>query len=77
MYVLPIISILGRLPVAGGCGAIPFGYSSCCSNSTHRYNQDLASTDSNRGAGDSCPMYFVNLDSEFLAQWVQSWSCHP
>ena len=62
VYVLPITSVLGRLPVvrAGDSGTIPFGYRNGCRNSAHRYNHYLASDDSSSGAGDSCPMYFVN-----------------
>ena len=58
VYVLLITSILGRLPVvrAGDTGTIPFCYHSSCCNGTHRYNHDLFSADSSRGAGDDCPM---------------------
>ena len=34
------------------------------------YNHDLASTDSSRGVGDGCPMYFVNSSA-------LGWSCDP
>ena len=72
MYVLSITSILGRLPVvrAGDMGTIPFSYRSGCSNDAHSYNHDLASADSNRGAGDGCPMYFMN-------SWALGWSSDP
>ena len=55
-------SIPGRLPVvrAGDTGTIPFRYRSGCRNGAHRYNHELASADSSRGAGDGCLMYFVN-----------------
>ena len=66
---MPITSTLGRLPVvwAGDTGTIPFRYRSGCCNGSHRYNHDLASADSSRGAGDGCPMYFVN-------SWALGWS---
>ena len=74
VYVLPITStrILRRLPVvwAGDTGIIPFGYCSGCRNGAHRYNHDLASVDSSRGAGDGFPMYFVN-------SWALGWSRDP
>ena len=62
VYVLPITSILRRLPLvrAGDTGTIPFGYRNGCRNGAHRYNHYLASADSSRGAGDCCPTYFVN-----------------
>ena len=40
------------------------------SNGAHRYNHDLASADSSKGAGDGCPMSFVNF-------WVLGWSSDP
>jgi len=33
----------------------------------HRYDHDLARADSRAGAGDGCPMYFVN-------SWALGWS---
>ena len=65
VYVLPITSILGRLPVvlAGD------SRNGCC-NGTHHYNHDLASADSSRGPRDGCPMYFMN-------SWTLGWSCDP
>ena len=47
MYVLPITSILGRLPVvrAGDTGTIPFSYRNCCRNGAHSYDHDLARAD--------------------------------
>ena len=72
VYVLLITSILGRLPVvrAGDTGTIPFCYHSSCCNCAHCYNHDLFSADSSRGAGDNCPMCFVN-------SWVLGWSHDP
>ena len=69
VYVLPITSILRRLPVvrAGDTGIIQLGYRSGCCNGAHSYNHYLTSADSSRGAEDSCPMYFVN-------SWVLAWS---
>ena len=84
MYILPITSILGRLPVvrAGDTGTIPFGYSSGCCNGCHRYNHDLASADFSRwaglAAGDGCPMYFVNSQAPGWSSKPWSaikWSC--
>ena len=68
VHVLPITSILKRLPAvrAGDTWTIQFGYCSGC-NSAHRYNHNLASADLSRGAGDSCPLFFVN-------SWVLGWS---
>jgi hypothetical protein len=72
VYVLPITSILGRLPVvrAGDTGTIPFSYRDGCRNGAHRYDHDLANADSRPGAGDGCPMYFVN-------SWALGWSRDP
>ena len=62
VYVLPIMSVLGRLPViwAGHTGTIPFKYRTCCCNGAHRYDSTLAKADTSPGAEDGCPMYFVN-----------------
>ena len=59
-------------PREAGCryGDHPFGYRNGCRNGAHRYNHDLASADSSRGAGDGCPMYFVN-------SWALGWSRDP
>ena len=59
---MPIMSILGRLPVvwAGDTGTIPFKYRTCFCNGTHQYNSTLAKADTSPGAEDGCPMYFVN-----------------
>ena len=72
MYVLPLTSILGRLPVvrAGDTGTIPFSNGNGCRNGAHRYDHDLARADSRPGAGDGCPMYFVN-------SWAMGWSRDP
>ena len=72
VYILPITSILGLLPVvrAGDTGTIPFSYRDGCCNGTHRYDHNLPRADSNAGAGDGCPMYFVN-------SWALGWSCDP
>ena len=72
MYVLPITSILGRLPVilAGDTGTIPYSYRDGCRNGAHRYNHNLARADTRPGAGDGCPMYFVN-------SWALGWSRDP
>ena len=72
LYVLPITSILGRLPVvrAGDTGTIPFIYKTRCRNGAHRYDHTLARADSRPGVGDGCPMYFVN-------SWAMGWSRDP
>ena len=72
VYVLPITSILGILPVvrAGDTGTIPFGYRDCCRDGAHRYNEDLAKADTRAGAGDGCPMYSFN-------SWALGWSRDP
>ena len=74
VLVLPITSImiLGRLPVvrAGDTVTIPFSYRDGCRNGSHRYDHDLANADTSAGAGDGCPMYFVN-------SWAQGWSRDP
>ena len=72
VYVLPIASILGRLPVvrAGNTGTIPFRYRDCSRNCFHRYNQDLAKADTSPGGGDGCPLYLVN-------SWALGWSRDP
>ena len=67
-YVLPITSILGRLPVvqAGDTGTIPFtrplllwrGFGAHC------YNDDLAEADTSSGAGDG-------------NSWALGWSSDP
>ena len=72
VYVLPITTILGRLPVvrAGDTGTIPFSYRNGCRNGAHRYDHALAKADTSAGAGDGCPMYFVN-------SWALGWSRDP
>ena len=74
VYVLPITSILGRLPVvtvrAGDTGTIPFSYRDGCRNGSNCYDHDLANADTSAGAGDGCPMYFVN-------SWALGWSRDP
>ena len=69
VYVLPITSILGRLPVvwAGDTGTIPFSYHNGCSTSNHSYDHTLAKADTSAGARDGCHMYFVN-------SWALGWS---
>ena len=72
VYVLPIASILGRLPVirAGDTGTIQFSYCNGCGNGAHHYDHELARADSSPGAGDGSPMYFVN-------SWALGWSRDP
>ena len=72
VYVLPITSILGRLPVvrAVDTGTIPSRYLDGCRNGAHRYDHNLARADSSAGAGDGSPMYFVN-------SWALGWSRDP
>lgn len=60
LYVLPIENILGRLPVVpvGDTGTIPHGM---------RHAFPGAYADSSRGAGDGCPLWYVN-------SWALGWS---
>ncbi len=69
VYVVPVSSVLGRLPVvrAGDTGTIPFKYSAGLRNGARRYDHNLARADSAPGAADGCPMYFVN-------SWAMGWS---
>jgi hypothetical protein len=69
VYVLPITSILKRLPVvrAGDTGNIQYSYRDGCRNGAHSFNHDLARVDSNAVAVDTCPVYFVD-------SWAMSWS---
>ena len=69
MYVVPVTSILGRLPVvrAGDTGTIPYKYRTATRSGAPRFNAQLARADSQPGAGDGCPMYFVN-------GWALGWS---
>ena len=69
LYVVPVSSVLGRLPVvrAGDTGTIPFQYRQGLRNGAHRYEHDLARADTRPGAGDGCSMYFVNA-------WALGWS---
>ena len=52
VYVLPIMSVLGRLPVvwAGDTGTIPFKYRTRCSNGVHQYDSTLTKADTSPGA---------------------------
>ena len=71
VYVLPISSILGRLPavLAGDTGTISHKYSAGLRSGAHRFDlgQDLAKADSAPVSGDGCPMYLVNT-------WALGWS---
>lgn len=60
LYVLPIENILGRLPVVpvGDTGTIPHGM---------RNAFEGAYADSSPGAGDGCPLWYVN-------SWALGWS---
>ena len=55
LYVLPIENILGRLPVApvGDTGTIPYGM-------RNAFEGPVAYADSSPGAGDGCPLWYVN-----------------
>ena len=69
MYVLPISSILGKLPVvrAGDTGTIPHKYRRATRSGKARYKHNLARADTHEGAGDGSPMFFVN-------SWALGWS---
>ncbi len=62
LYVIPIESILGKLPVVpvGDTGTIP-----------HRLSNRFegAPGDRSEGSGDGCRMWFVN-------SWALGWSCN-
>ena len=60
LYVIPISSILGKLPTvradsAEDTGTIPYQYSG-----TNRFSRNIARADSAQGSGNGSPMYFVN-----------------
>ena len=61
LYVVPISSVLGKLPVvrAGDTGTIPHIYRSGTMDGACRYIPEIAKADTSPGAGDGCPMYFV------------------
>ena len=67
VYILPITSILGRLPVvqAGDTGTIPFSYRHGCRNGAPRYDHSLATADTSAGAWDGCP-----CTSWILERWA-------
>ena len=69
LYVVPITSVLGKLPVvrAGDTGTIPYRYRSGTVDGSRRYCHDIAKADTRPGAGDGCHMYFVN-------SWALGWS---
>ena len=69
LYVVPISSVLGKLPVvpAGDTGTIPYRYRDGTMHGSCRFNPEIAKADSRPGAGDGCPMYFVN-------SWALGWS---
>ena len=69
LYVVPISSVLGKLPVvpAGDTGTIPCSYRAGTMNGSRRYNPEIAKADTRPGAGDGCPMYFVN-------SWALGWA---
>ena len=57
VYVLPITSILARLPVirAGDTGTIPFNYCSGCSNGAHSYDHASPKPTPLLGQGTAAP----------------------
>ncbi len=69
LYVVPVTSILGKLPVvsAGDTGTIPHKYRTATRCGVHRFDAQIARSDSRLGAADGCAMYFVN-------SWVLGWS---
>ena len=61
VYVLPASSVLGRLPVVlAKQGLSSTNTRAGLRSRAHCYDHDLKRTDSSHGAGDDCPMYFVN-----------------
>jgi hypothetical protein len=69
LYVDLTSSILGKLPVvrAGDTGAIPHKYRTSLRSGAHQYDAQLARADTQPGAGDGFPVYFVNswVDNEY------------
>ena len=66
LYVIPISSILGKLPTvrAGDTGTIPYQY-----GGTNRFSRNIARADCAQGSGNDSPMCFVN-------SWAAlGWSC--
>ena len=65
LYVIPISSMLGKLPTvrAGDTGTIPYRY-----RGTNRFNRNITRADSAQGSGNGSPINFVN--SRALG-----WSC--
>ena len=63
LYVIPISSILGKLPLipVGDTGTIPFSMR----DELHEF--DGASCDTKPGEGDGCRLWYVN-------PWALSWS---
>ena len=63
LYVIPISSILGKLPLVpvGDTGTIPF------SMRDELHEVDGASCDTKQGEGDGCRLWYVN-------PWALSWS---
>ncbi len=62
LYVVPVTSILGKLPVVragpGDTETIPNKYSTATRSGAHRFNAQIARADSRPGAGGA--IYFVN-----------------
>ncbi len=56
LYVVPVTSIPGKLPVvgAGDTGTIPHKYHTATRSGAHRFNAQIARADSRPGAGDGC-----------------------
>ena len=57
------------LPVVGA-GDAGTKCKTLCRNSAHRYDSTLTKADSSSGAGQGCPIYFVN-------SWALGWSRDP
>ena len=54
--------------VACDMSTILFSHRNGCLNCAHRYDHSLAKADTSAGAGDGCPMYFVNSQA-----WALGW----
>ena len=69
LYVVPASSVLGRLPIvqAGDTGTIPFKYRTGLRGGRTRFDSSIAKADTYPGAGDGCPMFFIN-------SWALGWS---
>jgi hypothetical protein len=69
VYVMPITSILGKLPLVrtSNTGTIPQKHRAGMSSGCHRYDHSIALADTTPAAGHGGPMHVVN-------SWALVWS---